>query len=181
MIQLAPGDGSELIAAGTFTQIGALAASRIARWDGAAWHALGAGLPGMPTAIARDATRIYASTYDEGAGMYLLGAFDGAAWTELATPAAGITPVPWFSFVQLVPIAGGLIAVGTAERDDHTGRGAFVYSGGELRPIGGGVHATMVTGVAATSDAVWFAGGIAEAGGATPISTVGVARYQLAR
>jgi len=64
------------VVSGAFTRIGELDASRIARWNGTAWRALGAGLPGVATAIAHDATTVYASTFDEGAGAYLLGAFD---------------------------------------------------------------------------------------------------------
>ncbi len=36
--------GGDLIAAGAFTAAGGLPAANVARWDGAAWHALGAGL-----------------------------------------------------------------------------------------------------------------------------------------
>ncbi|HPQ67446.1 MAG TPA: hypothetical protein PLI51_12025, partial [bacterium] len=42
------GDGSGAIyAAGSFTQVGAVAANRVARWDGSSWSALGSGATGV--------------------------------------------------------------------------------------------------------------------------------------
>jgi hypothetical protein len=172
-----PGD---VIAAGTFTQVGPTAASRIARWDGAAWHALGAGLPGFATAIARGGGAIYASTFDEGAGAFLLGAFDGARWRELAAPGSGLTPQSFYNFNAIRVIDSGVIAVGTAQLDDGVGRGALVYRNGRFTALGGGVHAIGLSGLAVSHDAIWVGGLIAEAGApghTTP--TVGVARYAL--
>lgn len=178
--QLDPGTGDDLIAGGQFTKIGALDAARIARWDGTAWRALGAGMPGMVTAIAHDATTVYASTYDEGAGAYLLGAFDGTAWTELAVPAAGLTPHRFFNFNAIRVIDGGVVAGGSVVLDDESGRGAVIYAGGQFRALGGGgVNAVNISDLAVSRDAIWLAGWIAEGaarGGATT-SSVGVARY----
>jgi hypothetical protein len=168
---------SDVLVGGGFTQIGRVAASRVARWNGTTWTALGAGLPGGPTALAHDATTVYASTIDEGSGAYLLGAFDGAAWHELATPAAGLTPQSFFNFNAIQATADGVIAVGSAELDDQSGRGALVYRDGTFTALGGGVHAIILSGVAVTPDEIWVAGLIAEAGpSATATPTVGVAR-----
>ena len=38
------GDGEKLYAGGTFTAIGGVSASRVARWDGTSWEALGSGI-----------------------------------------------------------------------------------------------------------------------------------------
>jgi hypothetical protein len=177
-----PVSSTDVIAAGTFTKVGTLDASRIARWNGTEWRALGAGAPGMVTAVTHDATKVYMSTYDEGSGMFLLGAFDGTTWSELATPAAGITPVSYFNFNALrVLDDGAILAGGTAWLDsDDNGRGAFIFKDGHFTPLGGGVHAVGISGVAATSDAIWVAGSIAEAGAAgSETSTIGIARYAL--
>jgi hypothetical protein len=177
-----PVSSTDVIAAGPFTKVGALAASRIARWNGTAWRTLGAGSPGMVMAVTHDATKVYISTFDEGNGMYLLGAFDGTTWSELATPAAGITPVSSFNFNALhVLDDGAIVAAGTAWLDgDVNGRGAFVFKDGHFTPLGGGVHASTLSSVAVTSDAIWVAGSIAEAGATgSETSTVGVARYAL--
>jgi hypothetical protein len=41
----------DLVAGGEFTAIGGIAANRIARWDGTAWHALGTGMNGNVLSI----------------------------------------------------------------------------------------------------------------------------------
>ncbi len=53
------GGGPALYAGGIFTTAGGVAANRIAKWDGAAWSALGAGLNGPPRAL---------TEYDDGSG-----------------------------------------------------------------------------------------------------------------
>ncbi|UQA56909.1 hypothetical protein [Polyangium aurulentum] len=170
----------DIVVAGTFTKVGAAPASRVARWNGEGWSPLGDGLPGQVLALERDATTVYASTYDEGNGAYLLGAFDGKSWRELATPAAGLTPQTYFSFNAIVAIEGGLLVAGTAELDDGSGRGVLVYRDGALRALGGGVGAMGVGRVAVTGGAVWVGGTIAEAGsGELRVPSVGVARYEL--
>lgn len=178
--QLDVASATDVLVGGSFSSVGGVPVARIARWDGAAWHALGAGLPGSPAAIARDATTVYTSTLDEGNGTLLLGAFDGTSWKDLAGAAAGITPQSFFNFNRIRVIDGAVLAVGTAELDDRSGRGALVYQNGRFTPLGGGVHAIGISDLAVSHDALWFAGVIAEAGAADhTVSTVGVARYAL--
>src|SRR5262245_6872612 len=45
------GSGPALYAAGDFAQAGGVAANGIARWDGQAWHSLGAGVSGVVYAL----------------------------------------------------------------------------------------------------------------------------------
>jgi hypothetical protein len=169
----------DIVVAGSFTKVGAVDAARIARFDGASWSSLGDGLPGQALALARDASTVYVSTYDEGAGAFLLGAFDGESWTELATPAGGLTPQTYFSFNSLEIVDGAIIASGTAELDDGSGRGVLVYRDGELRALAGGVGAISVGNVAFDAGSMWVAGVIAQAGtGESAVSSVGVARLQ---
>jgi hypothetical protein len=170
----------DLVVGGMFQAVGDVAASRVARWDGEAWSPLGDGAPGMVTALARDGEAVYVSTYDEGGGAWLLGAWDGASWTELATPSAGLTPQPYFNFEHIEVIDGGLLVVGSATLDDG-GRGALVYRDGAFAALGGGVGGIGISDLQLTSDAVWIAGTIAEVGsGATLAPSHGVARYALA-
>lgn len=173
---------SEVLVGGYFSTIDTVDAVRIARWDGSAWHALGSGLPATPTALAHDGTKVYVSTYDEGAGQLLLGAFDGTTWSDLATSAANLTPAPYFNFNALRVVGDAVIAVGAVELDDKSARGAVVFENGTFRPLGGGgAHGITLTDLAVTSEAIWVAGTIADAGpeGSTT-STVGIARYVLA-
>ncbi len=172
----------DVIAAGAFTHVGPSEATRIARWDGTAWRALGAGLPGPVTALAHHADRVYASTFDEGNGAFLLGAYDGTRWTELATPAAGLTPSSAFNFNTIAVSGDTVIAGGSATLDNDAGRGVLVYRNGAFTALGGGVHAVIVSGLALSRDAIWVAGVIAEAGAAGAlIPSVGVARYAIPR
>ncbi|HSR98722.1 MAG TPA: hypothetical protein VLM79_16815 [Kofleriaceae bacterium] len=176
--QLDVASATDILVGGSFSAVGTVKAARIARWDGTAWHALGAGLPGTPTAIAHDATTAYASTLDEGNGTLLLGAFDGTTWKDLAGSTAGITPVPEFNFNRIQIIHGAVLAVGSAQLDKSAGRGALVYRNGVFTALGGGVHAIGLSDLAVSHDAIWVAGLIAEAGApGHTVSTVGVARY----
>ncbi|MES2642651.1 MAG: hypothetical protein V4850_24420 [Myxococcota bacterium] len=172
----------DVLVGGTFTTVGGVDAARIALWDGTSWSALGDGAPGMVTALARDATNVYVSTYDEGNGALLLGAYDGTTWTELATADAGLTPQSYFNFNDIQPIDGALLLVGAAELDGaidgNAARGALVYQDGAFAPLGGAVRAMGVSDLLVTADSVWFAGSIAEVGeGPTLAPSVGIARY----
>jgi hypothetical protein len=172
----------DVIAGGSFTSVGGVAASRIARWNGAAWSPLGTGLPGAPSAIAHGGGTIYASTFDEGNGALLLGAFDGSTWRELAAPGSGLTPESFFNFNAIQVVGDAVLAVGTAVLDDGVGRGALVYRDGAFTALGGGVHAILLSGLAVGRDAIWVGGLIADAGEpGEAVPTVGIARYVRAR
>lgn len=64
------GNGPALYAGGAFTQIGALPAARLAKWDGQTWTAVGTGLNGPVFALA---------VYDDGSGPAL---FVGGEFTQ---------------------------------------------------------------------------------------------------
>jgi hypothetical protein len=173
---------NDLIAAGSFSMIAGLPAAHIARWNGATWRPLGPGVPGAVTALAHNGGIVYVSSVNDGSGALLLGAFDGITWHELATPGAGLTPQPVFNFNAIQPIAGGVIAVGTAQLDGGAGRGALIYRGGRFTALGGGVHAIGLSGLAIARDAIWVGGLIAEVGGKDrTLPSAGIARYVLAR
>jgi hypothetical protein len=168
----------DVLAAGLFTSVGDVSAERIARYTAGEWSALGDGLIGQPLAIARDEANVYASTYDEGQGAFLLGAFAGTEWQELAGANTGLAVEDFYSFNQILPVAGGLVLVGTAELTDRSGRGALLYRDGQFFPVGGGgVHAIGVSGVAVGRNELWIGGVIAEASsGDELVSSVGIAR-----
>ena len=171
-----------MIVAGSFSMVGGLPAAHIARWNGATWRPLGPGVPGAVTALAHSGGVVYVSSVNDGSGALLLGAFDGITWHELATPGAGLTPQPVFNFNAIQPIVGGVIAVGTAQLDNGSGRGALVYRGGRFTALGGGVHAIGLSGLAIARDAVWVGGLSAEVGSKDhAMPSIGVARYVLAR
>ena len=87
-----------------------------------------------------------------------------------------------FNFNAIQPIVGGVIAVGAAQLDNGSGRGALVYRGGRFTALGGGVHAIGLSGLAIARDAIWVGGLIAEVGSKDrALPSAGVARYVLAR
>jgi hypothetical protein len=78
--------GTDLFVAGNFSRAGTNAASNIARWDGAHWHPLGAGLNGWVQAMALDSTRLYVSGYFTEAGGVAatnLACWDGVRWSAV--------------------------------------------------------------------------------------------------
>lgn len=168
----------DVLAAGTFAHVGDTAAERIAHYVDGEWRALGRGLIGQPQAIARDADTVYASTYDEGQGALLLGAFDGKSWSERGGGKSGLAVEDFYSFNQILPVQGGLVLVGSAELTDGSGRGALLWKEGQLQPLGGGgVHAIAVSGVAVAQSSLWVGGVIAEvSSGKQLFSSVGIAR-----
>jgi hypothetical protein len=172
------GDGKDVLVAGMFTHVGETEAAHIARLVDDEWQALGDGLIGQPQAIGRDADTVYASTYNDGQGAFLLGGFDGKSWSELAGGKSGLVVEDFYTFNQILPAQGGLLLVGTAELQNGSGRGALLFKDGKLQPIGGGgVHAISVSGVAVAKDALWVGGVIAEASSHDAlVSSVGVAR-----
>src|SRR4051794_6559641 len=80
-----------LLAGGVFTRAGATDAASIARWDGGAWHALGApALNGGVDAIAYDGGKVYAAGQFTDAGgdtnANYLAVWDGTSWKPFCAP-----------------------------------------------------------------------------------------------
>ena len=176
-----PVSATEVIVAGQFTKVGTVDVLNVARLTGTTWTPLGAGVPGMPSALAHDGARVYISSYDVGDGGFNLGRFEGGTWTELATAGANLTRNSDFSFYAIRPVGDAVLIAGSGVLDDESGRGALVYRNGAFTALGGGVNASSLKDIAITSDAIWVAGSIAEAGaGAGLVSTVGIARYEIA-
>ncbi|MCA8949607.1 MAG: hypothetical protein KDE27_08905 [Planctomycetes bacterium] len=93
-ISLAVGPGGDLFVGGLFQTVGSVAARNVARWDGAAWHALGAGVSSGPLALLEAVSAVapapngdvYVSGFFELAGGSPAAAcarWDGASWHPL--------------------------------------------------------------------------------------------------
>jgi len=120
------GDGGALYVGGRFTQIGGVAALRIARWDGSAWMPLGDGIDGevvSALAVFDDGAgpRLYAGGKFESAGGIPaagLAAWDGAAWS-----------VPTLPFPQ-----GGVRSMAVFDPDGDGPEPRALYVGGQFVP-----------------------------------------------
>jgi hypothetical protein len=96
--------GGDLYVGGSFTAAGAVAANRIAKWDGSSWSALGTGMNGAIFALAWDGSNpstgselalsavkgqaLYAGgifTTAGGAAAKYIAKWDGASWSALGT------------------------------------------------------------------------------------------------
>ncbi len=163
--------GLDLYAGGGFTTAGGLAASRIARWNGAAWSALGAGVNNTVERIA------FAPNGTGGYDLYVGGQFttaggapanriakwDGAAWSPLGAGldgtldellvfgdgAGGVTLYAGGSFTA----AGGVQASNIA-----------MWDGMDWSPLGGGVNGS-VNAMAMKNGSLYVSGNLTEAEG----------------
>jgi hypothetical protein len=87
-IQDLASDGTSLYASGTFDQIETLAVPRVARWDGATWHAMGTSPPYNATLAIHGGT-VYAAT------LLDVSYFDGGAWQSISVSQEGGTAVSY--------------------------------------------------------------------------------------
>jgi hypothetical protein len=129
----ADGDGPgspDLYIAGSFTTVDGVAATRIARWNGAAWQPLGPGLDRPVTALEvwdEDGagplpSRLVASVYTaSGAPVRVSSVFawDGSAWTQIGSNLTGTNNVASTSSLRAWdpdgagPLAPWLVVAGT--------------------------------------------------------------------
>lgn len=140
--------GDDLIVGGTFTSIGGTAANRIARWDGASWHAMSDGF-----SFANPSTQPIVSALASvprlggGADLYAGGFFDrsgstarssvcrwnGASWDDLGNGlGGGRFPIP-FSTTQTVTIN----PVNAMDVVPRSGGGADLVVAGGFNSAGG--------------------------------------------
>ena len=83
-------DGTNLYAGGVFNSIGGVTASRIARWDGKTWNALGDGVDGNVQALLWDETNNHlyvGGTFNTAGGVTAnrVARWDGTTWSALGS------------------------------------------------------------------------------------------------
>jgi HYR domain-containing protein len=124
------GSGPALFAGGSFTLAGGVGASRLARWRGSSWAAVGSGVSGDVRALA---------AYDDGGGRALYAA--GYYFTVMtAGTTAGGVPANWIarwdgaSWSALGSGVDGIVHA-LAVYDD--GSGPALYAGGRFQTAGG--------------------------------------------
>ena len=134
---------SDVYVGGNFTSAGGTPANYIVRWDGGAWHALGAGVSGeYPTifALATRGSNVYAGGSAEFAGdvqINGIGYWNGVHWSRLGSGISG----------------GGVSALAVANDQVFVG-GGFTSAGGKVSqnfaiwhiPTAPKLHLTYTTG-----------------------------------
>lgn len=144
--------GPQLYAGGSYTQIGGVAANRVAHWDGSTWNALGSGLSNNECyAIASYGGDLYAAGYFDlaggVAGTAKLARWDGSNWQSIGAQLELFSNQLW----DLVPW------------DD--GNGEALYIAGNFQNVGGVTGANFI----AKWDGTQFSALGAPIGGGVPL------------
>ena len=177
------GSGPSLFAGGRFEMAGAVAANRIARWDGTRWHALGDGLGSS------DRTPVYElAVFDDGRGpaiyaggqfgspsfaVHNLARWDGSQWESVA---AAMEPRPGTSSTIVHALAvyddgsGPALYVGGAfaSVDGVSANNVARWDGSEWAAVGEGTSTdvfALTTFDDGTGEALYAAGRFASVGG----------------
>ena len=132
----------QVIAGGFFTNSGGTQVDNVALWDGAAWQAIGEGLPGVSVrALASFEGDLYAGAYR----------WDGAVWTNVLQTDGAVT--------ELV-VHDGLLYVGgdfSVARGDSISN-AFAWDGAQIVPMGAGLDQPVLSADEGVSGVVFATG-----------------------
>ncbi|RMH27320.1 MAG: hypothetical protein D6693_05580 [Planctomycetota bacterium] len=152
------GRGPALFVGGSFLGAGTTPSANIARWDGAAWSAVGAGLAGPVRAIAVYDGRLIAggdfTAVSGGGPASRLAVWDGSVWAEFAGGANG----PVRTLLALPDPAGPGLLVAGGEFTQIGGVPAArvaIYDGSAWSALGPG-SASMVRALARHGDSLYI-------------------------
>ena len=155
----------DLVVGGWFLEAGATTANRLARWDGAAWHAFGAGLDDnvYDIVVATNGDLIVGGKFEHagGAPANRVARWDGSAWSPLGVGLNGIV-----NCLELLP-NGNLIAAGVFSASGATSTQLVAeWNGTSWSQLGGGLVGGEITSMTrmANGDLV-VAGALTSAGG----------------
>ncbi len=186
-------DGTSIYIGGQFTTIGPIAASGIAKWDGANWSTLGAGVQGFGIGLGRG---VFKMAFDPGGRLVAAGNFnlvdgvgashvaiwDGNHWSALG---AGTSKGLTHSLGQVYTLyangntlyAGGYFT----EAGDRSVNHIAAWDGTQWAAVGGGVSSSSTSGFApnvrcfvSLAGDLYAAGSFANAG---PVPANNIARW----
>lgn len=171
-VYLAP--NGDLYVIGTFTQIGGVAANRIAKWNGITWSALGSGISNEVTCITGDNSgNIYVGGFFSSAGginCYLIARWDGA-WHQMGAysgfSAGGGAHVKCLAFdnnKNILYVGGNFTS--TEGASDIC---SYDPTTNTFSAIGSGLNADVYDLHISPSSGILYAGGGFTASGSTPV------------
>jgi hypothetical protein len=171
--------GGFVYAGGSFTNAGGVAARSIARWDGATWSALGAGVPGAVSAIAVQGDDVFVGgtfTMTTASGTaFNVARWDGANWKAL--PGASFAGFINSFTVSALAISGNDVYIGgnffAANFAGQRTTNIVRHDGTDWMPVGQGVNSN-VTALAIVGSDVYAGGRFSSASG---VSASRVARW----
>jgi trimeric autotransporter adhesin len=187
-------DGTNLFVGGLFTQIGGIAATGIASFNGSTWSALGSGVHGFQGGVGQvnkmawQSNQLYVAGSFEIAGNVgtaNVARWDGTDWWSLGGGTSkGMSPT--LNFVQsLLPIQSSIfVTPGLYAGGLFTGAGSVIvdsigcWDGTNWNAVGTGFGGTFATGVGinvralAANNAYLYAGGNFKIAGGNPASGI---------
>jgi hypothetical protein len=155
-----------LYAGGSFTTIGGVAATNIARWDGTNWSAMGTGVGGAVYALAAHDGVVYAggdgSPFGGSPGTNIF-RWDGANWLPLGSLPSRVLAIA-------VSTNGSAVYAGHAVLGTAGGQYVFKFDGTSWTPLGGGIYyndalSTPVTALLVEGQDVYLGGQFRNVGG----------------
>jgi hypothetical protein len=168
--------GSDVFVAGDFTVAGGVPASRIARWNGEEWSALGTGIGGADALVRALAVDSAGTVYvggilssAGGASASGIARWDGARWSSMAGGVGGDNPYVFALAVQGGRlIAGGAFTSAGGVAASHVA--AWDIASGSWMPLGEGIGTedsiySYVTAIGVQADTLYFGGSFDGAGG----------------
>jgi hypothetical protein len=153
MVVYDDGTGSALYVAGDFDQVGGIAASNIARYDGESFAPLGEGITGSWFNGYVNAMAVYddgngpalyvGGFFDRAGGLevgYCIAKWDGQEWSAVGEGLQGVTPQVWDMavFSGDLYIAGNLRSPGGQSND-----GIVRWDGQSFSTVGGGLGGSL--------------------------------------
>lgn len=148
--------GTDLYAGGRFSSAGNVGARHIAKWDGNAWSALGAGMDDDVAALTASGTDLYAGgsfTTADGVAAAHVAKWNGSAWSPLGS---GIPAHVVYSLTMIGQdlYAGGEFAAAGGQEASNIAK----WNGSDWSPLGSGMDG-IVRALAADASGRLFAGG----------------------
>ena len=174
--------GSDLYVGGLFDGAGGVSASRIAKWDGESWYALGAGVDLESWGMAGYSQVVSAMAMSESGQLYATGKFksiggvhvanvacwDGISWSPMGINGAGITAArgngPANAQVEALEVAGNDLYLGGNFAINHEAQYIAKWEGMDRgKPLGKGVNGP-VKALASAGNALYAGGWFSMAG-----------------